>query len=62
MKAHDIGIVADEFSPESMAFKLNELDAKSISHYKHQSDLCAAELCAETNERILLAKVDDLLH
>ena len=62
VKEHDIGIVSDQFNIESIAGKLNQLDAETIMYYKRRSDLIAAKFSAESNEKILLAKVEELLN
>ncbi len=49
VKQYDLGIVADDFTPESMAHELNKLTKDKIDYYKHQSDKSAYELSSEGN-------------
>lgn len=51
------GVVADDFTPESLAPLLNALDESSIAALKRASDAAAKELCAEENEELLLRAV-----
>jgi hypothetical protein len=51
------GIVADDYSIESLAARLNALTPEAITHYKHQSNIAARELCFENFSEKLLQKV-----
>jgi hypothetical protein len=55
------GVVADDFTPESLAPLLNALDESSIAALKRASDAAAKELCAEENEELLLRAVEGAL-
>ena len=55
------GIVADDFTPESLAPALNALDESSIAALKRASNVAAKELCAEENEEVVLRAVEGAL-
>ena len=55
------GIVADDFTPESLATALNALDESSIAALKRASHVAAKELCAEENEELVLSAVESAL-
>jgi hypothetical protein len=48
-----IGIVSEDFSVESMAKRLNELDNQQLERYKNRSDVAARVLNSESNMRQL---------
>lgn len=49
VRRYDLGIVADNFTPESMAKELSKLTIDKIEYYKYQSDKVAYELSSERN-------------
>ncbi len=61
VKKYKLGLVADDFSPKSLAEKINALTALEIMHFKKQANLAALELSAEKNEVILNDLVANLL-
>jgi hypothetical protein len=61
IRQHDCGIVAEDFSPQSLADGLNQLDANRIDYFKRQSHLAAKELCFEKGSAVLLSAVNRLL-
>lgn len=60
VKQYDIGIVADNFTPESMAKELNKLTKDKIDYYKHQSEKYAYELSSEGNRQKLQKLIAEL--
>ena len=58
---YDLGVVAEDFSPETLARRLSQLDADKVNHYKWQSHKAARILSAEPNKRLLLDLVQRLL-
>lgn len=58
---NDCGVVADNFSPESLAKKIECLSSEKINYYKNKSDLVARRLCAQENKKIVLNLVNGLL-
>lgn len=59
---YDVGVVSQEFTPQSIARVLNELTTEKIEYYKRQSDMAAKELSAEKNKIILNSLVSQLLN
>jgi len=58
---YDLGIVADDFTPSSLAMKMNHLTAEKIEYFKNQADQAAHILSAEKNKIILNDLVSNLL-
>jgi len=52
-REYDLGIVSDDFKPESMAKMLSNLSVVDIQRYKEKSDKAARVLSSEYNMRIL---------
>jgi hypothetical protein len=61
VRRYGCGVVAPDFTPESLAEELNALDAEAIADFKRASHLAAPELCAERNADLILAAVDAAL-
>lgn len=62
VKEYDLGIIADDFEPKSLAKKLMKLDYEKINYYKNQSHKAARTLSAESNKQILLNLVKETLN
>ena len=60
VNTHHLGVVADDFTPQSLAQKINSLTATQISFFKINSEKAARELSAEKNKVILNDLVSDL--
>lgn len=60
VEKYDCGIVAEDFTIESMAEKLNHLSVKDIQRYKQRSNQAATKLCAEINQQLFLDIVQEL--
>lgn len=58
---HGLGVVADNFTAQALALKINALTAEQIEYFKKQSHLVARELSAEKNNIILNHLVTKLL-
>jgi hypothetical protein len=58
---YGFGLVADDFSPESLAAEINLLDVSAIETFKRASHFAADKLCMEANAEILLSTVEDAL-
>jgi len=61
VKNHDLGVVAEDFSPRSLAQCLLGLDHKKIEYYKSQSHKVAHLMSAEQNKKVLLGLVQHLV-
>lgn len=61
LREHDLGGVAGDFEPESMARQLSALDAARIAQFKHRSHAAAWTLSAAPQREHLLALVASLL-
>ncbi len=59
--AHDLGLVSDAFTAESLASRINDLTAEEIQSYKSHADAVAGTYCAEKNCERLLSLVNSLL-
>jgi hypothetical protein len=59
-RQYDLGVVADDFTPRSLAKKLNQLDPKRIDYYKQRSNQAAKELCFERNSEVLVNMINRL--
>ncbi|MEB3189313.1 MAG: glycosyltransferase [Snowella sp.] len=62
VKEHDLGIVAEDFEPKTLAKKIMNLDYEKINYYKNQSHKAAYSLSAESNKHILLNLVQETLN
>ncbi|MFZ1321197.1 MAG: hypothetical protein WAT71_06535 [Ignavibacteria bacterium] len=62
VKKYDLGIIASDFRPETMADCLNKLSTEDINNFKHNSDKQAFELSAEKNLELIRKQADDLLY
>jgi len=58
---YDLGIVSDDFTPQSLAKKIKELSAEKIMYYKNQSHKHAMDLSVEKTELLIKQTVDNLL-
>lgn len=59
--AHDLGVVAPDFSPRSLADRLGALGAADIDRFKRNADRAAAELCYERLSAPLVDVIDRLV-
>jgi hypothetical protein len=53
VKEHALGVIADDFTPQALAAKLNALTAKDIMRFKHNTDKAAAIYNAEESMKTL---------
>ena len=58
---HHLGVVANDFTPQALAQRINSLTATEISFFKQQADRAALELSAEKNKVILNDLVSNLI-
>jgi hypothetical protein len=58
---NNLGVVSDQFTPQSLALKLNQLKPDDIKVFKHNSEKVAHQLNAEQNEKIMLNLVNQLI-
>lgn len=58
---HDLGIVAEDFSPQTMAKHLLQLNKDKISYYKNQSHKHALELSDSVTKQDMLNSVKQLI-
>ena len=61
VRQHDLGIVADDFSPAGLAVRLNALSPGQIDGYKRNAGRAALALSSGTNEQLLLDIVRQLI-
>lgn len=61
VKQYDCGVVSEDFSPQSLAQSLMQLDIDKINYYKQRSHEAAYELSAEKNKEKLLEIVASIL-
>lgn len=61
VRQHDLGVVADDFSPAAMARTIRGLDAARIAHHKGRAHAAAWELSGERNREVLLGLVAEVL-
>ncbi|MCP4397486.1 MAG: glycosyltransferase family 4 protein [bacterium] len=60
-REYNFGVIANDFTVEAMADKLNKLSIEQIQHYKNQSHETAHILSADTNRQIFLELVMKLI-
>ncbi|HYP49548.1 MAG TPA: hypothetical protein VEQ34_01305, partial [Pyrinomonadaceae bacterium] len=60
VKEFDLGVVAQDFSAESMAMAIKTLTMEKIAHFKAQSDKHAYELSAERNRERFLRLIESV--
>lgn len=61
VKKHELGIVAPDFRPESLANELKKLSPEKIMHYKNQVHKHAFYFSSENNVELILKAVNRLL-
>ena len=57
VRERDLGVVAEDFTPESAARAIRTLNAEKIDHYKDQAHKHARDLSAEKNGEIFRSLV-----
>jgi glycosyltransferase involved in cell wall biosynthesis len=62
VKKYQLGVIADDFEPESMARAIGSLDEDCIQRYKQNSHSCAKELSAEVEIEKLAVIVEELIN
>ena len=55
---YNCGVVADSFSPQDLAAKLNALTSDQIQYFKNRSHEAAKELCSEANAQIIIDLIE----
>lgn len=58
---HDLGMVADDFEPETLARLLSSLDLERLMSYKRNAHAAAATLSADSTRRKLIETADRLI-
>lgn len=58
---NNLGVIADDYSAESMASAIKNLNKTQIQEYKRSSHKNAKRLCAEENDRLILKSVNELI-
>lgn len=61
VERYDLGIVAADYSAESMAQKIAELTIIDIERYKLNAHKNAKELSAETNKKMIIQNINELV-
>jgi hypothetical protein len=62
IQKYDVGIVAEDYTPQSLAAKLNALTHTQIMYYKQQAHQHAHELSADINKKRINTIVNRLLN
>lgn len=60
VKTYDCGVVGDDFSPETLARQIGQLDEKKIDYYKNQSHKTAKIVSSEQNRETILKMIEGL--
>ena len=58
---HNLGVVAEDFNPRTLARALNSLTAADVERFKQNAHLAATELCFEKSKGVLLATVEEAM-
>ncbi|MEL6814724.1 MAG: hypothetical protein AAFP03_07910 [Cyanobacteria bacterium J06598_3] len=58
---YDLGVVADDFTPQALATELNKLDQQQINRYKKNAYEASQQLSANNNQPKVLALVEQVL-
>jgi hypothetical protein len=61
VREYDLGVISEDFSPETFARSLSTLDPEKINYYKSRSHNVARMMSAEKNKEILLDLVRQVL-
>ena len=61
VEQYDCGVVAQDFTAETLAETLRALDRPRVEACRRAADAAAAELCCEKSAKVLLGIVRDLL-
>ena len=61
VKQYDCGVVAEDFTPQALASKLDQLDRERVNYYKSRSHTAAKDLCFEKSSEVLLALVNKVM-
>ncbi|MHC2070803.1 glycosyltransferase [Bremerella sp. T1] len=61
VKSYDLGVVTDDFTPQSLATSLSQLNAEKVMRYKENSHRAARELSAEHDMKRLREIVEGVL-
>lgn len=61
VQRYGMGVVSEDFSPESFARAVSGLDRQRIARFKAQTHLAARELCFERSAETLTAVIDRML-
>jgi hypothetical protein len=60
-REHELGVVADDFTPRAMAKRLNALTAEDIARFKRNADRLAPRFSSEAAEKTIQDMVGKLL-
>lgn len=61
VEKYDLGIVSENFSPDSMANALKKLTVEKLAFYKNNTHTAASILCAEKNQVLLKKEIVKLI-
>lgn len=62
IKRYNLGIIADDFTPQSMAKALNSLSTEDIMKFKNNSHIAAKELSSENNFQKMIQIINKLIN
>ena len=58
--SHDLGVISEKHTPESLAEKIRGLNHSAINHFKRKAHAAARRLSADANRETLLNLVQSL--
>jgi hypothetical protein len=58
VREHDLGVVARDFEPATLAAALNALSPERVAGFKQAADAAAGVLCMERNRELVLDVVE----
>lgn len=58
---HQLGVVAEDFAPQSLGRLLNSLDEKAIYKFKENSDVVACKFSAQASMQVMRGVLNDVL-
>jgi hypothetical protein len=61
LRKYGLGVIAQDFSPRSLAMQLNALDAAAIMSFKHNAEKAAGVYNAKSSMRTLLDVIERCL-
>lgn len=60
LRRYDLGVIAEDFTPEAFAAAIRSLTPESIARFKQNADKAAHTLCWERNDELLRERLHEL--